>query len=249
VKAFQSVRSQRAVSPFRVGVLCSETGAGSFPALNETMKGCSVMRSRITSALVALMAVLALGAVAASGASAHEYFIEGKSMKELGLTEETFSLNKASSMSFGAEGIEVTCYSTALSGVIKAGGTGTAKFTASECEVTAPANCSIVRPVVFETNSSLVEIEAKLIDEFTIVGSEGAALDFGGSACSGKVWPLTGYVGSHVVSEAESATMKLAFKSFEYSEFRLGGNAAYVKSGLSVQLSGANAGKKWSAKK
>ena len=249
MKAFQSVRSQRAVSPSRVGVLCSETGAGCCSALNETMKGCSVMRSRITSALVALMAVLALGAVAASGASAHEYFIEGKSMKELGLKEETFSPSKATLMTISGPGYEMYC-KAAVSGVIKAGGTGTTKFTLSECEVVGLGDCSLEPSIVFKANSSLVELgePGQLQNEFSIPESEAVAVHFLGEHCSETTWSLWGYLLGNV-SEVESSTLKLAFRPFEYSEVRFGGNPAGVKFGLSMQLSGANAGKKWSAKK
>ena len=72
--AFQSVRSHRVVSPSRVGVLCSETGAGNPPALNETMKGCFVMRSVVRSVLIALVAVIAVSVVGVASASAARTF-------------------------------------------------------------------------------------------------------------------------------------------------------------------------------
>ena len=74
MRTFQSVRSPGTVVPFRVGVLCSETGAGGVLVLNETMKGCFVMRSVVRSVLVALVAVAAVGVVGAASASAQPVF-------------------------------------------------------------------------------------------------------------------------------------------------------------------------------
>ena len=74
MRTVQSVRSPKTSVSSRVGVLCSETGAGGVLVLNETMKGCFVMRSVFRSVLVALVAVVAVGVAGVASASAQPVF-------------------------------------------------------------------------------------------------------------------------------------------------------------------------------
>ena len=196
---FQSVRSRRAVSPSRVGVLRSETGAGGSPVLNETMKGCSVMRS-IKSVLVALVAVLALGAVAASGASAHEFRVEGK-----GLTgEEAFTgaggvFHLVVKIS-GAE-IKLECKQTSSAGAIKGAGSLSAQVALKECKLTKPSFCKL---------PASQELELPLTpDTGLLVGTEALeGIEFKEAGLSEEVLRLTmensggvcGLLGSYMVS-------------------------------------------------
>jgi len=212
------------------------------------------MRSVFRSVLVALVAVVALGAVSVASASAHEFYIEGKSMTELGLKEEAISgegTKGTSTQLLSAAGIKVTCNSSAVSGTIKAGGEGTARFTLTECSVETPSNCIVEEPVVFQTNSGLVETEGKLADSFMLPGSPPQVLlNFLGANCNiaGK-WYGEGNVTGLVASEVENTTGELKFTAVSGSDLVMGGSATTFKTRTSVKLSGANAGRKWSAKK
>ena len=248
--AFQSVRSQRAVLPSRVGVLCSETGIRGFPVLNETMKGCSVMRS-IKSVLVALLAVLALGAVAASGASAHEYFIEGKSMKELGLKEEAVTSVGGPAQLFIQSG-EIICESSSGVGAIREGGAGVMTLELSECRVRKPSGCSVSSIVLRNTTDNLVEVEGKLADEFA--GENGGhqlfEMEITGTSCLlAGPWPVEGQITGLVVSETEKEVGELNFSKTSGTNIRTGALILAFTLKDKVKLSGANKGKKWSAKK
>lgn len=135
---FQSVRSPGAgftVARERAG---NKTGAGGFPALNETMKGCCFMRP-IRSVLVALVATVVVGALASASASAHEWFKNGSPLTK---TEEvTIS---GGTLELHASSVDViTCKSDTGKGTVGTGSAGeVAEIKWTGC-TTSESGCSV----------------------------------------------------------------------------------------------------------
>ena len=99
------------------------------------------MRS-IKSVLVALVAVLAFGAVAASGASAHEFRVEGKALSG----EEAFTGTGGVFhlvIKIGVSEVKLECKKTASAGDLQGGGELLTQVVLSECAVTKPASCKL----------------------------------------------------------------------------------------------------------
>ena len=210
------------------------------------------MRS-IKGVLVALVAVLAFGVVAASGASAHEYFIEGKSMKSLGLKEEAVS-SETSSVTVSSPYFEVVCEAGSGSGTIREGGGGVSTLNLSGCRVEAPNNCG-VKPIVLQnTSDNLVEVGGQLASEFAPEAGRHLlfSLEFanqGGSCFVAGVWEAEGQATGKVVSEAEKEVSELSFTATSGSHIVGAGTGFTLKMKDKIKLSGADKGKKWAAKK
>lgn len=205
--------------------------------------------------MVALVAMVALSAVAASSASAHEFYIEGKSMTELGLKEETVSSEIEGVTLSSVSGVEVICTETAGTGTIKAGGAGSMTLRFNKCSVATPVGCKVKSIVLENMASKLVEVEGKLADEFS-PGKSGGILfvlpleDLGASLCSqAGEWPIEGELTGRTGSEAEKEAGALNFTNTSGSHLLYRGSLLTVTGKGEVKLSGVNKGRKWSAKK
>lgn len=214
------------------------------------------MRS-IRSVLVALVAVVAMGVLGAASASAHEYFIEGKSMTALGLSEETVTSQIGeASLSMTSLGVNVVCVKNSGAGTIKQGGAGSTTFRLEGCTVAKPAHCRVKQPIVLSnTIGRLVETESKFADEFSPEKAGGYlfTMEFenSGGECSlaNTEWPVEGQLTGLVGSEAESEAGVLSFTNKSGSDLVVSGGSMNATFKDTVKLSGVNKGKKWSAKK
>ncbi len=212
------------------------------------------MRSRFGSVLVALVAVLALGAGAAMSASAHEFYVEGKSMTESGLTEETVTSTVGHAILAGP-GFAIECLSNSGTGTIKQGGTGGMAFKLGTCIVSKPEFCKVKPIIVEKTVDQLVEVEGKLADRFAPAKAGGylftMQFENNGGECSlfPTELPVEGQMTGLVESEAESEAAALNFTTKSGSHLVLPGALMTATFKDTVKLSGVNKGKKWSAKK
>jgi hypothetical protein len=103
--------------------------------------------------LVSMLAVFAVGAVASSSASAHEFLIEGAPVAATTKVTDTSGVSKLEGVAL----VTIECNKDTSTGTIEPEGDSTANVKFTECKVVGAATCKVTEPVEFN-----------VIDELTI---------------------------------------------------------------------------------
>jgi hypothetical protein len=211
--------------------------------------------------LLGVLAALALSAVAAATASAHEYFAEGS--KITGLLDGTSTSGKSI---LGAEilGTKVEIVSTLSSGTFSIGPNGTSTFTVnftgltleeinSKGELIVLTKCTVQSPFKFTGLDQLLETSGKWLDtfsppsgskifaEFKIIGSECALAKTAAYKMEGSFNAIL------IKPEEERLLGMIEFNPKEAGSqsLQFGGDPATFESTQSLTL---NDGKLWSGR-
>jgi RHS repeat-associated protein len=209
---------------------------------------------RNTPVLVAI-AVMALGiaALCAGTAAAASWTIEGKTLSELGLSEESVT-SAATSMSIEVPKIslKVECELEKGTGKIFSAGTDEATMELSKCKVAKAAACTVTTPITLKVKTELLKkagivydvlkpLTGETIGTFTIKGEECA---FGPS----KEFKLTGSTAGQLELEEavkEGLGFSKAIAEAAGTSMLAGANPAFLIGTSSRELSGIKKGKKW----
>jgi hypothetical protein len=225
-------------------VLCGDTGAKAFRALNETTRKVVTMKYRFRSLLLALGAVAALGAAGASGASAHEFRVEGKA-----LTGEEASTGTGGVSHFewkiGGGTIKFECKtSTSAETLLGLGKLKPGRLSLHECKVTTPTGCTVNEPEIDKTGQ-LGTVKEALGVEFAGSGSfeELTKLIIGSCALAGE-YPVTGHWTCELHEAGVEAVEHEEVCKAVNSRLKIGTETATFGYTDKVKLT---SGKKWSA--
>jgi len=208
------------------------------------------MRSALRRALLALVAVVALGVVATASASASKQeFIMNGSPVSAGVEVPVVSEYGSATLSFS--GAKATCSSVTAAGDLLAAGKSTSTVELSGCTVETPSNCALSQPVVIKAGGELVTYEGKVADKFSPkTGTTLFELHFSGSGCGSLAgyWPVTGVAQALVEGSEEVVNHALTFSSTSGSELVTGGITLSFHLSGAVKLGGAYAGGTWSTR-
>jgi hypothetical protein len=205
------------------------------------------MRSMFRSVLVTLVAVFALGAVAAASASAHEFIVEGKAVAG---GEKVAAEGEGGTTTIewteGTTKIKVECASSKVFDTLEGGGASEGEVALSSCSLAGSTLCKVPN-LLYSTRDQLSGSAGSLVDDFKPAGerSQFFVLEFTGSLCSIK--------GGYTIEGAyacglpevgkEAAEHEIACKP-EGSELTFAGKPVRLTSVVKV---GLKSGKKWSA--
>ena len=214
--------------------------------------------------LAVALAVLIVGTIGASGASAleSEWALEGEGLAELKLKEEKVGgAGGAVSLAVPGLGATVKCLESSESGKALEGGSGEITATLTKCEVVKLTACKVSEPLVMEAKASLIEAggyfygklealkaekplmtvvikgaECALPEENKVTGKVAAAI----SLAEKKEQPVT-------FSEATSKKVNEGLKAEGEAELSLsfGKQAASLSGEFLISLKGANSGKEF----
>jgi hypothetical protein len=211
--------------------------------------------------LLGVLAALALSAVAAATASAHEYIAEGKAITEL--LDGTFTSGRSV---FGLEilGAKAEIVSTLSSGTFSIGPNGTSTFTVnltgltleeinSKGELIALTKCGVESPFKSAGLDQLLETSGKWLDTFTPPSGSKIFAEFKitGSECplaKAAKYKMEGSFNAILIEPTvEKLLGMIEFNPKEAGSQSLtfAGNPATFESTWSLVL---NDGKKWSGK-
>jgi hypothetical protein len=223
------------------------------------------MRS-IRIALLVALAALGVTALSAIAAEAFEWRIEGKTMKALGLKEETKTSEGGSFLfesSIAKVDIELECEKETDTGKVfselsGAGKEGTGEETMSfsgKCKVVKPSGCTVAEPIKVAAKTRLVELEKVMYEvyeplagamfgEITIgVCAVKGAYKLKGAFC-GEVEPLLTELVEQPVRFSQ-ARLDICVAKAKIADFTLEGVHAVFTGNSKRKLSGANAFQKW----
>jgi len=204
------------------------------------------MRSMFRSVLVALMAVLALGAVAAASASAHEFIVEGKTVAagEQVAAEGTGGVVKIEKQVSGKT-VTVECKNSRSKNHLEKEGKTNGEVTFEKCAVVGLSGCRVPNWKL-RFSDQLVLFEAALADEFKpepgqtelgVMEIEVCALK-GTYAVTGTFTCALPGVGVERVEHEMICEPK-------GSSLKIGGDSASIAGSEKIHL---ESGKQWSAK-
>jgi hypothetical protein len=213
--------------------------------------------------LAAVLALLAMGVVGASCASAleSEWAIEGEGLAELKLKEEKTGGGGAISISVPGLGTTVKCLESSESGKALEGGSAEIVASLTKCEVVKLTACKVTEPVTMEAKAVLIEAGGYFYAKLEALKAEKPLMTVfvKGKECSlAEENKVTGKVAATVsteetkeqplvFSEATSKKVNEGLKAEGEAELSLsfGKQAASLSGQLLLSLKGANVGKEF----
>jgi RHS repeat-associated protein len=201
----------------------------------------------------ALMAVLAIAAICASAAPAAVWTIEGKTLAELGLKEESIT---STAVPFTIEvpklSLKVECEAEKGSGKIFSPSTDEATMELSKCKVVESKVCTVTEPIVIKAKTELIKKAGIVYDVLTAKEAEQlGVLKLKGEACA---FPLElklkgSTAGQLGLEEMVKQPLKFAKATAEAAGTSMlaGTSPAFFVATSNRQLSGVHAGGKWGA--
>lgn len=207
--------------------------------------------------LLVALAVLGVTAFSASAAQAFEWEIEGTPLSALGGEEEIVSSGGPFVLKskIGLSNVTIQCNQQVVSpgnGAIFAGGTDAALVEfKGECKVVGAAACTVVEPILAETETELFEAGGVLYDRFDPVGEKFTTVVIQNCGLAGN-FPVTGNIagktlGKGVYAVQQPLTFSPAISEASGTELKFGANKATLEGTALNELSGANAGAEWTA--
>lgn len=147
-------------------------------------------RRKISIWIISMLALMVAGGAVASGASAHEWEVGGKSLEGLGVSSAAME-GTASSFVISANVFEnpteLKCKGTNNSRLYSntAGSSGaTSTLSLGNCTVATPAHCSLAQPLTLEAAVSTMSVEGLPFKRYAPAsGSAFGADEFAGSLC------------------------------------------------------------------
>lgn len=152
------------------------------------------MRIGIRSVLGALLAVLVLGAVAASGASAFNFRVEGKPLTGTeAFTGSGFSGGMAKvHINVDGTNLNFECKQSAASGSLETGGSWQSEITFKECAITEPAPCQLGANGITLHTVGLLESTEQIYNDGDGFGGTIFTFEVTGCTLAGS-YAVTGY--------------------------------------------------------
>lgn len=144
-----------------------------------------IPRRRMRRLGLALVAVLAFGAVAASGAQALTWQFQ-KGMSVLGETQTVAGTAEPFTITSKLLGspVAVTCSNGTTSGTITPNGQGSSTISFNSCKVSEPHNCSLAAPLTLHANLELAQVGGVMFQKYTQEGTNSfGTLEFAGALC------------------------------------------------------------------
>jgi hypothetical protein len=219
---------------------------------------------RVKALLGCLLVFLTMGAIAVAGAqaSASEWMIEGATLSELGLKEETLKLSGgAVTLAVPSKSLTIKCKALSGTGKILKEGSAEMTPTLTGCAVSEPASCTVGETVKIETKLHMIEVRGVHYEQLEPIteGGSMATVVLKGEKCAlagesqlkgsaagemsmaqGKELPLK-------LSEAISKTVNKELTEESKSELALTlfKQTAFISGEVIAALSGKNAGLEW----
>jgi len=213
------------------------------------------MRSILRSTLIALAVTVALGAVAATSASAYEFVVNGEPIPAG--TKVPF-VSKNSSVELEFAGAKIVCSTVRDEGYLLAKGesTSTVEFKGCTSLIT---HCTVAEPIVFNTTNQLLSFGAgELADRFSPNPMNGPLFNFklmssGGTCSLAGSWSVAGTAQALMDNNeeervTEKLTHTLTFNGGSGSNLEVGGISLSLHLKGTLELEGAYWGKTWSTK-
>jgi hypothetical protein len=200
--------------------------------------------------------MLALGAVAASGAQAFEWDVGGQTLSERGVSSETTAGSGgafALTSRVTGQDFEMNCSSATSGGSIATPGGGSASVTLSGCAVAKPAGCKVVSMPSIEAKTELIEAGGTVYEKF--VPKSGLYFaEFTITNCvAAGTYPLKGsFAGLGPQTERlvnRPVSFSNAINSAAGASLKIGKEAATMSGSLEEHLGGALTGNYWRALK
>ncbi|HEY6550331.1 MAG TPA: RHS repeat-associated core domain-containing protein [Solirubrobacterales bacterium] len=217
-------------------------------------RGLPMSHGRNTMLLTSLLAMaLAIAALCASTAPAAVWTIEGKTLTELGLKEESVASTAAPfTIEVPKLTLKVECEAEKGSGKIISPSTDEATMELSKCKVFEPKTCTVSEPVVIKAKTELIK-KAGIVYDFLkpLTGEAFGTLTLKGEACPfPKELKLTGSTAGQLGLE-EIAKQPLKFSKAiaeaAGTSMLAGASPAFFIGTSNRELSGAHKGAKWGA--
>jgi hypothetical protein len=210
-------------------------------------------RLRVFAASLTLVAAMAIGAFAASGAQAltwHNWgttVLSGAESETVASSEGTINI---SGTLLGSQ-VQLGCTTTGTGSIAGAGGSSTINLV--KCSVSKPANCSLASPVPLRASVSLVQLGGGLFQKFTpAAGSNFGTIEFAGRLCplAEDTGSLKGSFAGREITSGLAVNRSLSLTKGEGEEWpgvalTINGQTATITGDLSQHLSGLLEGVKW----
>lgn len=210
-------------------------------------------RRRNATALTLLILAMALltAAACASTASAAAWTIEGKTLGELGLSEESVT-STATPMSIEVPklSLKVECELEKGTGKIFAASTDEATMELSKCKVVGSKVCTVTEPIVLKVKTELIKKAGIVYDVLKpLTGEVIGTLTLKGELCPfPKELKLTGSTAGQLeLGEAvkQGLGFSKAIAEAAGTSMLAGANSAFLIGTSNRELSGGKKGKKW----
>ncbi|HKT83978.1 MAG TPA: RHS repeat-associated core domain-containing protein [Solirubrobacterales bacterium] len=207
----------------------------------------------VRSSLSAFGLILAIGALLSAGASGAAWTIEGKTLSELGLSEETIA-STATPLTIEVPklSLKVECESEKGSGKVISPSTDEATMEMSKCKVVESKVCTVAEPIVLKVKTELLKKAGIVYDVLKpLTGEVIGTLTLKGELCAlPKELKLTGSTAGQLSAEEQAVKQGLVFSKAiaeaAGTSMLAGANPAFLAGTSSRELSGLkNKGKKW----